>query len=79
METTYTHAKKTVDFINKQMDKKGLNNLLSQCILSLAEQKPQNWLTALKISATGMLQNPEQLFLLQTYKFRQLKRVATRS
>lgn len=32
METTYAHAKKTVDFINKQMDKKGLNNLLSQCI-----------------------------------------------
>ena len=29
METTYNHGKKTVDYINKQMDKKGLNNLLS--------------------------------------------------
>ena len=25
METTYTHGKKTIDFINKQMDKKGLS------------------------------------------------------
>ena len=23
METTYTHGKKTIDYINKQMDKKG--------------------------------------------------------
>ena len=30
METTYIHEKKTPEYINKQMDKKGLNNLLDQ-------------------------------------------------
>ena len=30
MEMTYTHAKKTPDFINKQMDKGSLKKLLGQ-------------------------------------------------
>ena len=33
METTYTNSKKTLDFINKQMDKKALNQFLSQMYL----------------------------------------------
>ena len=33
METTYTNSKKHLDFINKQMDKKALNQFLSQMYL----------------------------------------------
>lgn len=33
METTYTNSKKTLDFVNKQMDKKALNQFLSQMYL----------------------------------------------
>ncbi|MFI3301057.1 MAG: DNA-directed RNA polymerase subunit beta'' [Candidatus Gastranaerophilales bacterium] len=36
---TYTNSKKTLDFINKQMDKKGLNNLLSQMYLEFGGAK----------------------------------------
>jgi len=39
METTYTNAKKTLDFINKQMDKKQLNNLLTQIYLEFGGAK----------------------------------------
>ena len=48
METTYTHAKKTVDFINKQMDKKGLNNLLSQMYLEFGGAKTAELANSLK-------------------------------
>ena len=33
MENTYTHKNNTHEFINNQMDKKGLNKLLSQMYL----------------------------------------------
>ena len=48
METTYTHGKKTVDFINKQMDKKGLNNLLSQMYLEFGGAKTAELANSLK-------------------------------
>ena len=48
METTYNHGKKTVDFINKQMDKKGLNNLLSQMYLEFGGAKTAELANSLK-------------------------------
>ena len=48
METTYTHGKKTLDFINKQMDKKGLNNLLSQMYLEFGGAKTAELANSLK-------------------------------
>ena len=40
MENTYTHAKThSLDFINKQMDKKGLNKLLAQIYLEFGGAK----------------------------------------
>ena len=48
METTYTHGKKTIDFINKQMDKKGLNNLLSQMYLEFGGAKTAELANSLK-------------------------------
>ncbi len=48
METTYNHGKKTVDFINKQMDKKGLNSLLSQMYLEFGGAKTAELANSLK-------------------------------
>lgn len=48
METTYNHGKKTLDFINKQMDKKGLNNLLSQMYLEFGGAKTAELANSLK-------------------------------
>lgn len=48
METTYNHGKKTVDYINKQMDKKGLNNLLSQMYLEFGGAKTAELANSLK-------------------------------
>ena len=48
METTYAHGKKTIDFINKQMDKKGLNNLLSQMYLEFGGAKTAELANSLK-------------------------------
>ena len=48
METTYAHGKKTVDFINKQMDKKGLNNLLAQMYLEFGGAKTAELANSLK-------------------------------
>ena len=48
METTYAHGKKTVEFINKQMDKKGLNNLLAQMYLEFGGAKTAELANSLK-------------------------------
>ncbi len=48
METTYTNAKKTVDFINKQMDKKALNQLLAQMYLEYGGAKTAELANSLK-------------------------------
>ena len=48
METTYAHGKKTVDFINKQMDKKGLNKLLAQMYLEFGGAKTAELANSLK-------------------------------
>ena len=48
METLHAHGKKTVDFINKQMDKKGLNNLLSQMYLEFGGAKTAELANSLK-------------------------------
>ena len=48
METIYNHGKKTLDFINKQMDKKGLNNLLSQMYLEFGGAKTAELANSLK-------------------------------
>ena len=39
MENTYTHKTHTPEFINKQMDKKGLNKLLAQIYLEYGGAK----------------------------------------
>ena len=48
METLHAHGKKTVDFINKQMDKKGLNNLLAQMYLEFGGAKTAELANSLK-------------------------------
>ena len=48
METTYAHGKKTPEYINKQMDKKALNNLLSQMYLEYGGAKTAELANALK-------------------------------
>jgi len=48
METTYAHGKKTLDFINKQMDKKGLNKLLAQMYLEFGGAKTAELANSLK-------------------------------
>lgn len=48
METTYAHGKKAPEFINKQMDKKGLNNLLAQIYLEYGGAKTAELANALK-------------------------------
>jgi len=48
METTYSNAKKSIDFINKQMDKKGLNKLLSQVYLEFGGAKTAELANSLK-------------------------------
>ena len=48
METTYSHGKKTLDFINKQMDKKGLNKLLAQMYLEFGGAKTAELANSLK-------------------------------
>ncbi len=45
---TYTNSKKTLDFINKQMDKKALNNLLSQMYLEFGGAKTAELANSLK-------------------------------
>ena len=45
---TYTNTKKTLDYINKQMDKKGLNNLLSQIYLEFGGAKTAELANSLK-------------------------------
>ncbi len=45
---TYTNSKKTLDFINKQMDKKALNNLLSQIYLEFGGAKTAELANSLK-------------------------------
>ena len=45
---TYTNSKKTLDYINKQMDKKGLNNLLSQIYLEFGGAKTAELANSLK-------------------------------
>ncbi len=49
MENTYTHAKThTLEFINKQMDKKGLNKLLAQIYLEFGGAKTAELADTLK-------------------------------
>ena len=48
METTYIHEKKTPEYINKQMDKKALNNLLAQMYLEYGGAKTAELANALK-------------------------------
>ncbi len=49
MENTYTHAKAhTLEFINKQMDKKGLNKLLAQIYLEFGGAKTAELADTLK-------------------------------
>jgi DNA-directed RNA polymerase subunit beta' len=48
MEMTYTHAKKTPDFINKQMDKGSLKKLLGQMYLEYGGAKEANLADSLK-------------------------------
>ena len=49
MENTYTHAKThSLDFINKQMDKKGLNKLLAQIYLEFGGAKTAELADTLK-------------------------------
>ena len=48
MEMTYTHAKKTPDFINKQMDKGSLKKLLGQMYLEYGGAKAAALANALK-------------------------------
>ena len=48
METTYTNSKKTLDFINKQMDKGSLKKLLGQMYLEFGGAKEANLADALK-------------------------------
>ena len=45
---TYTNSKKTLEYINKQMDKKGLNNLLSQIYLEFGGAKTAELANSLK-------------------------------
>ena len=45
---TYTNSKKTLDFINKKMDKKALNNLLSQVYLEFGGAKSAELANSLK-------------------------------
>ena len=48
MENTYTHKNNTPEFINKQMDKKGLNKLLSQMYLEYGGAKTAELANTLK-------------------------------
>ncbi len=48
MESTYTNKKKSMDFINKQIDKKGLNSLLAQVYLDLGGAKTATLANKLK-------------------------------
>ena len=48
METTYTNTKKSIEFINKQMDKKGLNKLLAQIYLEFGGAKTAELANSLK-------------------------------
>ena len=48
MEMTYTHTKKSPDFINKQMDKGSLKKLLGQMYLEFGGAKEANLADALK-------------------------------
>lgn len=48
MKMTYTHAKKTPDFINKQMDKGSLKKLLGQMYLEYGGAKEANLADSLK-------------------------------
>ena len=48
MDTTYAHVKKEPEFINKQMDKKALNNLLAQMYLEYGGAKTAELANALK-------------------------------
>ena len=48
METTYSNAKKSMDFINQRMDKKGLNKLLSQVYLEYGGAKTAELANSLK-------------------------------
>ena len=48
MENTYTHKNNTPEFINSQMDKKGLNKLLSQMYLEYGGAKTAELANTLK-------------------------------
>ena len=48
MENTYTHKTHTPEFINKQMDKKGLNKLLAQIYLEYGGAKTADLADTLK-------------------------------
>ena len=48
MENTYTHTKKSPDFINKQMDKGSLKKLLGQMYLEYGGAKAASLADALK-------------------------------
>ena len=48
MENTYTHTKQIPEFINKQMDKGGLKNLLSQIYLEYGGAKTAELANTLK-------------------------------
>ena len=48
MENTYTHKTHTPEFINKQMDKKGLNKLLAQIYLEYGGGKTAELANTLK-------------------------------
>ena len=48
MENTYTHKNNTPEFINNQMDKKGLNKLLSQMYLEYGGAKTAELANTLK-------------------------------
>ena len=48
MDNTYTHKNNTPEFINKQMDKKGLNKLLSQMYLEYGGAKTAELANTLK-------------------------------
>ena len=48
MENTYTHSKAAPEFINKQMDKGGLKNLLSQIYLEYGGAKTAELANTLK-------------------------------
>ena len=58
------NTKKNIDFINETMDKKALNNLLSQIYLEFGAAKTAYLANALKNLGLNMLQKQELQFQL---------------